>query len=146
EPAPQAAEPEEASADSADTTDASTTAGSEQPQPPVKKRRNRWGDAPAAPVDGDSNGATSTENGGSAAEPEKKRRSRWSQAAENVAAGPVGVPTGLPILTAAPTTALSQEKLQQTIVLQMQLKQCNDRLLTVAQDANIRRADPNRSP
>lgn len=108
----------------------------------IKKRRNRWG---AAPVE-----ATSTEVSTEGVSPQtvlaesiaaedaavkKQRRStRWS------AAEVANVPTFAPIVP------LSQEVIQQTMVLKVQLEQIGQRLVTVLQDAVRISLDPSRSP
>ena len=110
----------------------------------VKKRKSRWGAAPADIA----GGAASTAEGVAAAVPsssgegdidaETKKlrpsRTRWSSAEVTL------VPT-LPLIT-----PLSQEVIQQTMVLKVQLEQISQRLVTVAQDAVRIGLDPSRSP
>ena len=110
----------------------------------VKKRRNRWGAAPASDatnsvnVTGDETSILVTPSGNGEAdvdaEARKLRRSRWSTA--DVAVVP----------TLAPIAALSQEVVQQTMVMKVQLEQIGQRLVTVAQDAARISLDPSRSP
>ncbi len=101
-----------------------------------KKRRNRWGDPVVAE---DSSAAPSSDSAGTAApaageEGKKIRKSRWSTEGPAGSAGPSAPP------------APSQDQLQQTIVLRMQLQRISDALLTVAADAARIEQDPNRSP
>jgi splicing factor 1 len=108
----------------------------------VKKRRNRWGAAPADIADGTASTAegaaaaipSSSGEGETDAEAKKSRRSRWSSADVTL------VPT-LPLIT-----PLSQEVIQQTMVLKVQLEQISQRLVTVVQDAARIGLDPSRSP
>ena len=88
-----------------------------------------WSDAPSAPT------AVLAEE----EDPSKRRKkSRWSTNTE----APVAPTAAAP---AAPYV-LPHELIQQTLVLQMQLKQVSDKLLTVVQDAILRDIDPHRSP
>jgi splicing factor 1 len=114
----------------------------------VKKRRNRWGAAPieTASTEVFAEGVTPEIQPISAASSEsniaaeeaaikKQRRStRWS------AAEVTNVPAFVPI---AP---LTQEVIQQTMVLKVQLEQIGSRLVTVLQDAVRISLDPSRSP
>jgi hypothetical protein len=125
-----------------------------------KKRRSRWGVTEEAPAPTNSleiptslSSESLAANGDTSAtqvadgDGNKKRRSRWSTV-DNAEANNA-IPSVTPILPAiAPiaSTVISQEVLQQTLVLQMQLKQINEKLLTVVQDAKIKELDPNRSP
>lgn len=121
-----------------------------------KKRRNRWGTAPPDNASTDPaintdvpteapQSTTAGENGGcteDGGEVKKPRRSRWSTAADS--AMPITTPVaqpqyGMPV-------QISAEVMQQTIVLQMQLKTINEKLMTVAQDALREEMNPNRSP
>ena len=108
----------------------------------AKKRRIRWGVAPADPSAG---AATASEAFSSAAYPrsgegdvdvdvKKPKTSRWSTADVTV------VPT-LPMII-----PFSQEVVQQTMVLKVQLEQIGHKLVTVAQDAARIGLDPSRSP
>jgi hypothetical protein len=127
-----------------------------------KKRKNRWGTAPAAteavefaPINPANDfqppgtidpSPSNVENG---EESKKPRKSRWS-AAPAITAGPSTsdpspTPSSAPSIPASPFT-LTPEIMQQTLVLQMQLKQLNDKLLTVVQDAAIEELNPNRPP
>jgi splicing factor 1 len=114
----------EPAATEATTTAAPSTAAEVEgsSNEPVRKRKNRWGEAKKSRWGDSAAGGEGGDTDGS-----KKRRSRWS-------AEP-----------AAPV-ALSQEQVQETLVLQMKLKQVNERLTTVVQDAARREADPNKSP
>ena len=108
----------------------------------VKKRRNRWGAAPAVVTDSATTAtdvtsiaaATSSVEGEVDSDAKKSRRSRWSTADVTL------VPT-LPLIV-----PLSQEVVQQTMVLKVQLEQIGQRLVTVAQDAARISLDPSRSP
>jgi splicing factor 1 len=108
----------------------------------VKKRRNRWGAAPAVVTDSATTAtdvtsiaaATSRVEVEVDADAKKSRRSRWSTADVTL------VPT-LPLIM-----PLSQEVVQQTMVLKVQLEQIGQRLVTVAQDAARISLDPSRSP
>ena len=68
------------------------------------------------------------------AEAKKSRRSRWSSADV----------TAVPALAAI--VPLTQEVVQQTMVMKVQLEQIGQRLITVAQDAARISLDPSRSP
>ena len=118
-------------------------------QPVKKQRRNRWGAAPIPDATTQMGSSTvvvaaeicttlSTMEGSDAvdadAESKKSRRSRWSTADVTL------VPLVAPIAT------LSQEVIQQTMVLKVQLEQIGQRLVTVAQDAVRISLDPSRSP
>ncbi|CAN0309097.1 unnamed protein product, partial [Discosporangium mesarthrocarpum] len=73
---------------------------------------------------------------------------RWSSdptAAPAMPGPPTGVPAG-PIDIPGMPTNLSQEEIQETLVLQMRLKQVNEKIATVDQDALARGQDPDRSP
>jgi splicing factor 1 len=111
----------------------------------VKKRRNRWGAAPVetATTEGSAEGVTpeiTAESSESiiaaeeAAIKKQRRSTRWS------AAEVTNVPAFVPI---AP---LTQEVIQQTMVLKVQLEQIGSRLVTVLQDAVRISLDPSRSP
>jgi splicing factor 1 len=108
----------------------------------VKKRRNRWGAAPAVVTDSATTAtdvtsitaATSSVEVEVDSDAKKSRRSRWSTADVTI------VPT-LPLIM-----PLSQEVVQQTMVLKVQLEQIGQRLVTVAQDAARISLDPSRSP
>lgn len=107
----------------------------------VKKRRNRWGAAPAeiagetaSSAEGVVAAMSSSGECDTDAEAKKSRRSRWSSADVTL------VPT-LPLMT-----PLSQEIIQQTMALKVQLEQISQRLVTVAQDAVRIGLDPSRSP
>jgi splicing factor 1 len=131
-----------------------------------KKRRNRWGVGPAedasAPAPAELAAAVNETNhevapevewsdAPSAAPPsvavsaeeedpsKRRKKSRWSTNTEAPAA---------PAAAAAPAAPfiIPHELIQQTLVLQMQLKQVSDKLVTVVQDAILRDIDPNRSP
>ena len=106
----------------------------------VKKRKNRWGAVPTS--DATSSATVANEQASTVtssevdadAEAKKPRISRWSTA--DVAVVP----------TLAPIAALSQEVVQQTMVMKVQLEQIGQRLVTVAQDAARISLDPSRSP
>lgn len=68
--------------------------------------------------------------------PKKARRNRW---------GGDGL-AGIAGLGAGNNNPLSQEAIQQTMVLKLQLQQLNDRMLNVAQESALAEQDPNRSP
>jgi hypothetical protein len=124
-----------------------------------RKRKNRWGTAPPAteavefapinPVNEfqppETINPSSVDQNGE--ESKKPRRSRWSTAPA-ITAGPTPSdpsPSEAPSIPSSPFT-LTPEIMQQTLVLQMQLKQLNDKLLTVVQDAAIEELNPNRPP
>ena len=112
------------------------------PDKSVKKRRNRWGAAPAVVPTSETIAtdatsiavATSSTDAEVDSDAKKSRRSRWSTADVTL------VPT-LPLIM-----PLSQEVVQQTMVLKVQLEQIGQRLVTVAQDAVRIGLDPSRSP
>jgi hypothetical protein len=130
-----------------------------------RKRKNRWGTAPTsdtiefAPINPSSSDfqpldsieqpslASSAlgeeQNGGE--EGKKVRRSRWSTAPTTAPISDPS-PTAIPSLPSSVPFTLTPEIMQQTLVLQMQLKQLNDKLLTVVQDAAIEELNPNRPP
>ena len=124
---------------------------------PKKRKKNRWGVAPieqTGSTDGtaeskiDSNEVASM--AASEAEVKKPRKSRWSQdtgtdTLSTTAQAPI-LSFQIPVVPVIQPQPPSQEQLQQTIVLKMQLQQINQKLLTVAQDSAVIEADPNRSP
>lgn len=108
----------------------------------ARKRRMRWG---VAPADASLGAATVSVTSSSAPQPgcgegdivvdvKKSKPSRWSTADVTV------VPT-LPMII-----PFSQEVVQQTMVLKVQLEQIGHKLVTVAQDAARIGLDPSRSP
>jgi splicing factor 1 len=151
---------EQAVAEKGDSSKPPPTTDSSAEPPPVadasagddarKRRRNRWGVGPEGGAEAESAAVPEPSGSASAAADEealtKRRKSRWSVAAAEPAAGAGGIQGAM--LAAARTSApmLSHEAIQQTMVYQMQLKQINESLATVVQDALTREADPNRSP
>lgn len=144
-----------ATADSSSaSTDANSTAGNDSQLELLgaKKKRNRWG-APQGDVNSSSSDMNNTTTttvsvneipADSSADPDgdgskKVRRSRWS-ANTTTPSGPTLLPGMLPSM------ALSQEAIQQSLVLKMQLQQANERMITVVQDAARIEQDPQRSP
>ena len=128
--------------------DVSESKGSDELEEKRKKRRSRWG---SAPTEGTSEGSsvlvseTAASNNAEEEEDDaskKKRKSRWSSVSTPANPSAVPLPTPTPLVP----PVLTPEVIQQTLVLQMQLKQLNDQLLTVAADALQREMDPNRSP
>lgn len=130
-----------------------------------RKRKNRWGTVQTTEIEFapihtvnevkpiESANPSPDQNGDDGKKP---RKSRWSTAPSNSTALTVpGAPpppepsssllTSVPSTPAAPFT-LTPEIMQQTLVLQMQLKQLNDKLLTVVQDAKLEEMNPNRPP
>ncbi|KAJ1403086.1 hypothetical protein B484DRAFT_457611 [Ochromonadaceae sp. CCMP2298] len=102
--------------------------------PIEKKRKNRWGSP-----QGDSEAANPT---GDKEEVPKARKSRFGA----IAAAPVPSPmAGLAGLLGM-HASLSQEVIQQSLIMKLQLQQVNDKLLTVVKDAAVVEEDPNRSP
>lgn len=134
-----------------DIKDSENTQGGEIP----KKRRNRWGDAaetsatelcstctPATdskPNEEDKSAADLAEDNA-----KKARRSRWGSAEQTTT--PLDPALSQTQIPAIPIPALSEEVLQQTVVLQLQLQQINQQLITVVRDALLMEQDPNRSP
>lgn len=102
----------------------------------AKKRKNRWG-SPQGDVD-----PAATTGPGAETEPVEApaRKSRFSAAP----ADPVMVPTMSFAMPAPPV--MSQEVVQQTIILKLQLQKVNEKLITVVKDALAIEANPNRSP
>jgi hypothetical protein len=99
-------------------TDVGGTENVEQSaNPAVKKRRNRWGDAP---VEASAEGGSEAVSGAVEADETAKRirKSRWSTADASAEIAP-----------------LSQEVIQSTMMLKVQLEQTTQRLVTVNQDA-----------
>ena len=140
----------------------------------IPKKRNRWGSAQDCvekldQVDSQSvipqslTGSDDVVKGSSAdtekegkisdvsLESKSKRKSRWSS--EQVVIPPVK-PTGPinPLMGAVagiapiPDTVITQETMQQIMILKIQLNQINESLLTVVQDAKAMEQNPNRSP
>ncbi len=129
---------EAAETDGADTTPHADGAEAEVEESKKRKskwgeaKKSRWGNAQEEAMAGNANidrtgDVTAEEGGDGEGERGRKRRSRWSTE------------------TTAPAQ-LSQQQVQETLVLQMKLKQINDRISTVPADAARREADPNRSP
>ena len=143
---------------------------------PLPKKRNRWGSAQDLDQQVDSNSQadisvtlkqsligsalSSDEKEGKLLEVDTeiskmKRKSRWSN--EPVVTAPSIIPIipilpVNPLLGAVPNIApvvenvLSQETMQQIMILKIQLNQINESLLTVVQDARAMEQNPNRSP
>lgn len=125
-----------------------------------RKRRNRWGDvdeSTSTPNEETKSTVESVEASSVTTNNEAQstddavpriRRSRWG-AAEAAAPIPlVSSSYSLPVLpaqTSAPPM-LTDEIIQQTVILKLQLQQANQKLLSVAQDALRIEQDPNRSP
>lgn len=116
-----------------------------------KKRKKRWGEAARKnrfsnkdddePVEVEGGGDAS----GSGSPPSKARKSRWSSEATNSAAEALPAGTTGGVIPGMPVN-LSQEQIQETLVLQVRLTQANEKLATVDQDAIARSQDPDRSP
>ena len=114
-----------------------------------KKRRSKWSAAPDAlagsivqsnPLAGlglKCNDVTAHEDDKDTSK--KQRRSRWTTGEENAS-----IPTLSGIIQ--PPAPISQEVVQQSMVLKVQLQQVADKLLTVVQDAIRIDLDPNRPP
>ena len=110
-----------------------------------RKRKSRWGNGQPAEAAASSSGSSSeAQQGGGpgagteakegddpAAGGKKARRSRFSAKEDSSVPAPV---------------QLSQEVIQQSLVLQMQLKTINERLPGLANEAAAIELDPNRSP
>jgi splicing factor 1 len=146
---------EQKSAEGIEADSAAGTEGdAEKKESNKRKRRSRWGDVPPAADNGTGTGETAiaavsgdsaeskvdgTEDGG---EDKPRRKSRWSTTMATTSA-----PN--PLLNACAINTqgvLSQEAVQQTLVLQMKLKTVNERLMNLPTEAKIRELDPNRSP
>ena len=132
------------------TTDGSSLEGDNKP----KKRKSRWGGEDStntnATAESKTVASTSSEDlaGGVAESKEattnadssgdgKKRKSRFTTASGTASTSESGEKTVVP---------LSQESMQQSLIFQMQLKQINDRLPNIANEAAAIELDPNRSP
>ncbi|CAM9165346.1 unnamed protein product, partial [Chrysoparadoxa australica] len=113
-------------AESAAATDASNGAGGE---PKKRSRKGRWGEAKKSRW-----GNKDVEEGGV-----KKKKSRWS-------ADPAAAANEVPALPLGQPVSLTPEQIQETLVLQLKLKQVNDKMTTVVADAKAKEADPDRSP
>lgn len=115
----------------------------EKGEPQVRKRRNRWDADNSSPNETTPAQENSGDTAATKAAEEnckKVRKSRWGAAEPNPTA-----PLGAPSLSLA-VPVISEETIQQTLVLKLQLQQVNQRLLTVTQDALRIEQDPNRSP
>ena len=125
-----------------------------------KKRKKRWGDAARKNRFSNKDDDEEMVGGGGGGEgsgaegppPSKARKSRWSsetEAAESTPAASVGAPAAVGgsggVIPGMPVN-LSQEQIQETLVLQVRLTQANEKLATVDQDAVVRSQDPDRSP
>lgn len=100
----------------------------------TKRKRNRWGSPQGEDADpSSSSSAAGTE------EATKTRKSRFGAPQD---AAPILPVFQIPV--AAPQ--LSQEVLQQTVVLQLQLSNVNEKLITVVRDALEMESRPDRSP
>lgn len=104
---------------------------------PVRKRRNRWdddsesaGDIRQPDISADVDKVNTEPK--SSEDTARKRKSRWG-----------GVDTSA---AASSNPIASEEVIQQTLVLKLQLQQVTQKLITVAQDAVRIEQDPNRSP
>jgi splicing factor 1 len=96
-----------------------------------KRKRNRWG----SPQGEDVSVAQTT---ASAEEAGKTRKSRFG--------APQDVAPTVPSIMLPPPVQLSQEVIQQTVILQLQLSRVNEKLITVVRDALEIEARPDRSP
>lgn len=112
-----------------------------------KKRKNRWGAAPV--VENEENEQTDNPDNNIVS-----RKSRWSTSATanveeqpannflSMYSGMMAIQPMIPQVNLPP----SQEVIQQTVVLKLQLQQINEKLMTVTRDALVIEQDPNRSP
>ncbi|RYG68328.1 hypothetical protein EON64_05410, partial [archaeon] len=111
---------------------------------PGRKRRNRWGDSTESTTEVAEQSQLSTSDAPAESKEtqsndpsedaiRKSRKSRWGGVAE--------VSNKFPTIPVIP-----EEVKQQIIVLQLQLQQINQKLLTVVQDALLIEQDPRRSP
>lgn len=125
-----------------------------EPSNAPRKRRNRWGEPQESTNDISTttsssvpdNQETKDEKGTDGGNPEnneesakKARKSRWASS-ENIPKAAL-----LPGMTGL-IAPLSEEVVQQTVILKLQLAQVSQKLLTVTQDALLIEQDPNRSP
>ncbi|CAN0476269.1 unnamed protein product, partial [Ectocarpus sp. 12 AP-2014] len=103
-----------------------------------KKRKKRWGDVRKNRF------ASKNDDEAESAPPPNKRKSRWVSEgdAEAVSLPGAGVSKNIPGMP----VNLTQEQIQENLVLHMRLQQANEKLATVEQDAIARSADPDRSP
>lgn len=131
---------------------------------PTRKRRNRWDDEPEENSQAKSNNSTVNDKVSSndvntgpstiapadsnvaqhdnAEDAKRARKSRWGSAEQAQAPVPQpNQPSGL----SAPNM-ITEEILQQTMIMQLQLQQINQKMLTVVADALRIEQDPNRSP
>ena len=113
-----------------------------------RKRKSRWGGNDAAEDSAAAVAPTPSAAGASL----PNRESEGDLGAESKE-GVDGAPkprksrfTVSDTVPAIPTAPLSQEAIQQSLVLQMQLRQITDRLPTIAIEAAAIEANPNRSP
>lgn len=115
-----------------------------------RKRRNRWDDAsestpdtPAIclPVEGSTLPTNGIKSETSDDAVKKARRSRWATAEEP----PAAIQAPAFPATAFAVPIMSEEVIQQSLVLKLQLQQINQQLLTVVADAARIEQDPNRS-
>jgi splicing factor 1 len=130
---------------------------------PARKRRNRWDDDPEENSQTKSNNSTvnakdssdDVNSGPSTIAPtdsnvaqhdnvedvKRARKSRWGSAEQ----APAPVQPSQPSSLSAPNM-ITEEILQQTMIMQLQLQQINQKMLTVVADALRIEQDPNRSP
>ncbi|CAM9546627.1 unnamed protein product, partial [Ectocarpus sp. 8 AP-2014] len=103
-----------------------------------KKRKKRWGDVRKNRF------ASKNDDEAESAPPPNKRKSRWVSEgdAQAVALPGAAVSKNIPGMP----VNLTQEQIQENLVLHMRLQQANEKLATVEQDAVARSADPDRSP
>ena len=141
----------------ATTTGTSSVAVASASGDGMRKRRSKWGTAPqddgsnvGTVLDATAAAAVAAASAANASKPssslddddaaaKKQRRSRWSTAEDGPVVQTAGGAVKAPI-------AITQEVIQQTLVLKVQLQQVSDKMLTVVQDAARIEMDPNRPP
>ena len=146
------------------SVDASACASVEPP-----RKKNRWG----APVDGnneyiantadrvekeDNKEKEKTNSDGvvdvqlkldNQTQPKRERKSRWAKPNPAVVpqiVNPVNAVMTNPLMAGQAQPQLTQQQVQQVMVLKIQLQETNQRLLNVVQDALAMEQNPNRSP
>jgi len=161
-PLPEAADEMEAEGSSSSSSFAAAAGAEPANGDGNRKRRSKWGtaqqedvplagtvpsataagaaDAASSAADASSKASSALDDGAAeAAAAKKQRRSRWSSAEDGPVLQTAGDAAAVPI-------AITQEVIQQTLVLKVQLQQVSDKMLTVVQDAARIEMDPNRPP
>ena len=115
------------------------TEETEEPKPTEESKKTEEEEKIEEPKPKKSRWNASAETNDETAPKAAPRRSRFSTEAAPVVTLPAAPKFALPVM-------MSQEQLQETMILKIRLEQINKRMATVVADALVIDADPNRSP